>query len=298
MEEFIDQLNMYLPIDFGDAENNEYRTYLIESFKENYLHEKYQFSLIAFHMLFMSFLYKEFWILKTFRKTGVEKLCKLNGKFNDIEKIHDASIISEKEFVKNYLSVFAWHVNKKSAVEDFVNRRDKCAHSSGFVQFHKKEVDIYFDEVIENAKKISQGNKDNIASIFSESIMLYLNSDAFESTLMGDFIEKQLLDKKYSYKDLEHILASSIPKQKGQNKKIAYLFAMLQLEILYKENWASDAIETLYVNEICEYITSLTDDEKVHHQIQLEDEYYFLEQKRCFFDIEPIKELLESFSVS
>ena len=35
MNEYIDKLNMYLPIDFADEENNAYRQYLIESFHEN-----------------------------------------------------------------------------------------------------------------------------------------------------------------------------------------------------------------------------------------------------------------------
>ena len=66
MEEYIHKLLYYLPIDFGDTENNEYKTYLVQACCENYTNEKFQFSLMAFHMLFMAFLYKEFWTLKTY----------------------------------------------------------------------------------------------------------------------------------------------------------------------------------------------------------------------------------------
>ena len=76
MEEYIQKLLYYLPIDFGDTENNEYKTYLVRACCENYTNEKFQFSLMAFHMLFMAFLYKEFWTLKTYSHERVERLCR------------------------------------------------------------------------------------------------------------------------------------------------------------------------------------------------------------------------------
>lgn len=82
MEEYIQKLLYYLPIDFGDTENNEYKTYLVCACCENYTNEKFQFSLMAFHMLFMAFLYKEFWTLKTYSHERVKDCAGLMDNLN------------------------------------------------------------------------------------------------------------------------------------------------------------------------------------------------------------------------
>lgn len=117
MEEYIQKLLYYLPIDFGDTENNEYKTYLVRACCENYTNEKFQFSLMAFHMLFMAFLYKEFWTLKTYSHERVERLCRANGQFESVENVFDSSTIPEQTFIDSYLGVFSWHANKRSEVK-------------------------------------------------------------------------------------------------------------------------------------------------------------------------------------
>lgn len=155
MEEYIQKLLYYLPIDFGDTENNEYKTYLVRACCENYTNEKFQFSLMAFHMLFMAFLYKEFWTLKTYSHERVERLCRANGQFESVENVFDSSTIPEQTFIDSYLGVFSWHANKRSEVKEFVDKRDRCAHNSGFIQYDQEAVGKYFDDVLKNIEKIA-----------------------------------------------------------------------------------------------------------------------------------------------
>ena len=56
MEEAYEILD-YLPIRFKQRNEQEYIEFLWDSFQSNYENEKYQFSFIAYHMLFMSFVY-------------------------------------------------------------------------------------------------------------------------------------------------------------------------------------------------------------------------------------------------
>ena len=56
MEEAYEILNL-LPIRFKQRNEQEYITFLWDSFQSNYENGKYQFSFIAYHMLFMSFVY-------------------------------------------------------------------------------------------------------------------------------------------------------------------------------------------------------------------------------------------------
>jgi len=72
MIEYIDELSKYLPLncdyvedDQADNENyTAYINYLRETCNENIGNQKYQFALLAFHMMFMSIVFRQFWCLK------------------------------------------------------------------------------------------------------------------------------------------------------------------------------------------------------------------------------------------
>src|SRR4051812_45443930 len=70
----------YLPIRFKTISEEEYIKFLWDSFESNYQNEKYQFSFLAYHMLFMSFVYFNIWQIKSVRTDDFDKI-KLG--FND-----------------------------------------------------------------------------------------------------------------------------------------------------------------------------------------------------------------------
>ena len=55
----------YLPVRYKDNNEDEYIKYLWDSFESNYDNEKYQFAFMAYHMLFMSFVYFNIWQVKS-----------------------------------------------------------------------------------------------------------------------------------------------------------------------------------------------------------------------------------------
>ncbi len=61
------EIQNYLPINFKQVSEQEYIQFLWDSFQSNYENEKYQFSSMAYHMLFMSFVYFNIWQIKAFR---------------------------------------------------------------------------------------------------------------------------------------------------------------------------------------------------------------------------------------
>lgn len=291
MEEYIQKLLYYLPIDFGDTENNEYKTYLVRACCENYTNEKFQFSLMAFHMLFMAFLYKEFWTLKTYSHERVERLCRANGQFESVENVFDSSIIPEQTFIDGYLGVFSWHANKRSEVKEFVDKRDRCAHNSGFIQYDQEAVGKYFDDVLKNIEKIASANAENIQSTFKSSIMRYINSPAFQTTSMGDFIQRELADKKYSYRDICAFLTFDIPAL-PLGKKIAYLFALIYFQEKCKQDNFQEYIDegSDYVQQLSNLLLELSAEELENVRIQIEDEVGFLEAQG--FDLNEILNFL------
>lgn len=234
---------------------------------------------------------KEFWTLKTYSHERVERLCRANGQFESVENVFDSSTIPEQTFIDSYLGVFSWHANKRSEVKEFVDKRDRCAHNSGFIQYDQEAVGKYFDDVLKNIEKIASANAENIQSTFKSSIMRYINSPAFQTTSMGDFIQRELADKKYSYRDICAFLTldiSALP----LNKKIAYLFAM----IYFQEKCKQDNFQE-YIDEGCDYIQQLSNllselspEEQEQVRIQVEYEVEFLEGQG--FDLNEVAKAL------
>ena len=302
MDEYINKLNMYLPVDFGDEENNEYRLYLIDTFLENCQNGKYQFALMAYHMMFMSFLYKEFWELKNFSYSKVERLCLANGKFKDINTIFDASVIAEQTVIDQYLSIFSWHTNKKNKVKGFVDTRDACAHASGFIQYQKDGTERYFLDVLEYVEKISAANKGNIIEIFTVKLKEYLTGDSFKGTLTGEYISNEILCTKYSVKNIEDILSLPIPEYIENNEAgdlmVAYYFAMLQLQSLYVDKTFEYQLGidiNYFLDKLYLYLSILEPDKREKLQVQLEDELTYLKDViGCSIDLDKVEQVIRN----
>ena len=68
------QILQYLPIRFKQRDEQEYIEFLWDAFESNYQNEKYQFAFIAYHMLFMSFVYFTIWQIKSVRADDFDKI--------------------------------------------------------------------------------------------------------------------------------------------------------------------------------------------------------------------------------
>lgn len=154
IEEYIYQINDYLPIDFGNEENNAYRQYIIDAFTENTNNKKYQLSLLAFHLLFMTYVYKGFWILKTSDYAPVQSRCSHNRQLADIQNIFDMSILPEKNAIEHTMGVLGFHINHQSDVQNLVDIRDKCAHASGIIQYSCEDVKYHVTRALSYADRI------------------------------------------------------------------------------------------------------------------------------------------------
>ena len=293
VEEYVHKLRFYLPVDFGNTENNEYMDYLAQSCCENYRNGKYQFSLMAYHMLFMAVLYKEFWVLKCFSNERVAALCRKNGTYNAIEQVFDASPIPEKNFIDDFFGVFSWHTNRKSTYKEYVDKRDKCAHNSGFIQYGKEDVESYFADVLRNIERVSQVCEESLFEVYSNALKGYLESPSFESTKTIDFISRELSKKKYSYRDLSKLLTVGRPEGMDSLPHIlSFHFVRLFLSLTMEnagyspENGADDLIEGL-----CSFWRSLTHEDQEALSLQLEYEIEMMDEKG--FSIPTLKELVE-----
>jgi len=64
----------YLPKRYKNKNEQEYIEFLWDAFQSNYENDKYQFSFIAYHMLFMSFVYFNVWQIKKIHQEDYKKI--------------------------------------------------------------------------------------------------------------------------------------------------------------------------------------------------------------------------------
>lgn len=57
----LDDIFQYLPLRYKTQDEEYYIKFLWESFELNYENEKYQFAFIAYHLLFMTYVYFQLW---------------------------------------------------------------------------------------------------------------------------------------------------------------------------------------------------------------------------------------------
>ena len=62
----------YLPNSFREPGEQEYIRFLWDAFASNYDNEKYQFAMLPYHMLYMSFVYFSVWQIKLMRPRDFE----------------------------------------------------------------------------------------------------------------------------------------------------------------------------------------------------------------------------------
>ena len=134
---FCNEMVSYLPLDFDDENNNAYKKYLLDALIENWEKQKYQFCILASNMLFMSCLYKECWFLLDKHIPKVDSLVNKYANFG-VSKPFELSVIPEKTFLDQFMSIFDLHANRKSEAKRLIEVRDECAHASVRLSMIKK----------------------------------------------------------------------------------------------------------------------------------------------------------------
>ncbi len=210
-EEVREKIQNCLPASFGSMDTDEYIQYVLSAFSENYANKRFQFSFLAFHLLYMCFIYKMIWQGNQLCLNGISDRIQHKCSFNPYDSPFRLSVVPEKEVIP-FLNHFGFHQNQTKQFSSSVDWRDNCAHASGFIQYNKKDVDRNIEQILAYIMDIEAKNKTNMSRLFIE----YFNENfkpndpgsyfpqGFES--VNNFINAYLL----SYNDLLVILENNI----------------------------------------------------------------------------------------
>jgi hypothetical protein len=206
----------YLPNSYKTRDEQDYITFLWESYESNYNHGKYPFAFIAFHMLYMSFVYFEVWQIKENRKEDFEKAMVGFGK--DFEnKLTTATTpfafveLGESNFIR-FLKLIGCDNSKIGNYCTSVKSRNDAAHSNGRIFFNDQTIiDRKVDEVLRYIDEIQTHSH----PIIDECLISFLK-DSFDPDNREYFddcdqLREILIHGNYlSQKDIEHLLTFDI----------------------------------------------------------------------------------------
>lgn len=161
----------YLPIEKDKA----YLEFLWETCECNFEKEKYQFSFLAYHMLFMMSIYFSLWKIKTVRPDCFQKA--LIGFGKDIEKKFldaitpfDFSELKERSMFR-FFKLIGFDNGKIGQWAKVVDNRNKMAHSNGHIYLRSEEqLRAYIVEILRYVDEIQNNMKDVLQSIFAKAL--------------------------------------------------------------------------------------------------------------------------------
>jgi len=176
IDDLVNSISKSLPISFGSDDADNYIQYVQAACIENYRHEKYQFSFLAFHLLYMCYIYKELWQGNLCNVSGLVDKIRQQCNRAPYDSPFRISVIPEKEVIP-FLNHFGFHQNKTKQFSSSVEWRDNCAHASGFIQYKKHDVETNISQIMVYIREIEAKKKKHVASLFESHFSNYFKPD-------------------------------------------------------------------------------------------------------------------------
>lgn len=232
----------YLPASYKNRSEGDYITFLWEAFETNYQSGKYQFAVLACHMLYMSFVYFSVWQIKQSRTEDFRK--SLVGFSKDDEKgLLDASspfafwTINETRIFR-FLKLIGCENDRIGQFARLVQDRNDIAHPNGNIFFSdQKSADAKIAEVIAQMDAIQAHMQPVIHDCLRRFLLESWNPDEREYHEPTDQIREVLIHANYfSQKDIEAALQFDLAllQEQPNHEAVVQLFDTFRQE--YKQD--------------------------------------------------------------
>lgn len=203
------ELGNYLPLSFKSPQEQEYIEFLWDAFDTNYMHGKYQFAFLAYHMLTMSSVYFNIWQIRQARPKDFEM--GLIGFGRDIEKnLLEAtspfifSTVNERSILR-LLKLIACDNGKIGTYAKLVDDRNDTAHPNGHIFFSTQDaLDTKIAEILRVVDEIQGYSRCVIEQAFRTFLLNNYDPEEREYPDAADQIRELLIHENYlSQKDIE-----------------------------------------------------------------------------------------------
>lgn len=210
------EVHDYLPLAYPAASEGDYIRFVWEAFESNYASGKYQFAMLAFHMLYMSYVYFSVWQIKQALPGDFAKSVIFLKKEEEKGLLSASSPFTFSEI--NERSIFKFlrlagcenqHIGK---FQKLVDQRNEIAHPNGNIFFSDQAT---ADQRIEEVMQQIRGIQAHMVPVLHGCLLQFLrdsaNPDEREIADVADHVEINFLHKHYlSRRDIETSLACDL----------------------------------------------------------------------------------------
>lgn len=172
----------YLPVSYKNPTEKEYVDFLWDVFVTNYKAEKYPFAFIAYHMLFMCFVYFEIWQIREncsddFQKAMVGFNKDMENELLDAKTPFALWQVNESS-VFRFLKLIGMDNSDIGCFTKIVKERNNAAHSNGNIFYkNQKSLDDQINEMLSCVETIQEKSTAIIEKAYRDFLMTSADPD-------------------------------------------------------------------------------------------------------------------------
>ncbi|KAB0585113.1 hypothetical protein F7Q92_01085 [Ideonella dechloratans] len=208
------EIHNYLPLAYPSASEGEYIGFVWEAFESNYVAGKYQFAMLAFHMLYMSYVYFSVWQIKQAKPEAFTHAVLFQQKEKELLTASSPFTFSEvnERSIFKFLRLVGCENQHIGRFQKLVDQRNEIAHPNGNIFFSDQAT---ADQRIEEVMQQIRGIQNHMPSVLHACLLQFLrdsaNPDEREIADSEVHVEMNFLHKHYlSRKDIEACLACDL----------------------------------------------------------------------------------------
>lgn len=200
----------YLPNSFREPGEQEYIRFLWDAFACNYDHGKYQFAMLPYHMLYMSFVYFSVWQIRLMRPRDFGNASIFMQKEHKREVLQATSpfafsVVNERSIFQ-FLKLIGCEDQHTGSFARLVDVRNELAHSTGLINCRdQRSADQRISDVIRQVQAIQSHMTQLLHECLSRFLIDSCSSEAgIQYDNPDDQIKELLVHKHYfSLRDIE-----------------------------------------------------------------------------------------------
>ena len=208
------EIHDYLPLAYPSAGEGEYIRFVWEAFESNYVAGKYQFAILAFHMLYMSYVYFSVWQIKQAKPEAFTHAVLFQQKEKELLTASSPFTFSEvnERSIFKFLRLAGCENQHIGKFQKLVDQRNEIAHPNGNIFFSDQAT---ANQRIEEVMQQIRGIQNHMPSVLHACLLQFLrdsaNPDEREIADSEVHVEMNFLHKHYlSRKDIEACLACDL----------------------------------------------------------------------------------------
>lgn len=208
------EIHDYLPLAYLTPSEGEYISFLWEAFESNYTAGKYQFAILAFHMLYMSYVYFSVWQIKQAKPEAFTHAVLFQQKEKELLTARSPFTFSEvnERSIFKFLRLVGCEKQHISNFQKLVDQRNEIAHPNGNIFFSDQAAaDQRIEEVMRQIRYIQDYMQTVLHACLLEFLRDSANPDEREIADSDVHIEMGFLHKHYlSHNDIKACLSCDL----------------------------------------------------------------------------------------